>query len=253
MTREPEVTRAFVGLARSLVDGYDVVDLLSTLTTNCAELLDIDSVGLLLANKRGELHVVAASSEASRDLELLQLQKEEGPCLDCYQDGRAVNVADLSDTSNRWPRFAPAAVDAGFRSMHAVPLRLREHMLGAMGLFGTRAGALNEDDLRLGQALADVASVSLVQDRAVSDHRALAEQLQNALNSRVVIEQAKGLIAQLGDLDMPHAFAVLRRYARDNNERLTDVALALVGRDLPVQQILQHAERPSRNRGRREG
>jgi hypothetical protein len=122
-----------------------------------------------------------------------------------------------------------------------------------MGLFGIRAGALNEDDLRLGQALADVASVSLVQDRAVSDHRILAEQLQNALNSRVMIEQAKGLIAQLGDLDMAHAFAVLRRYARDHNERLTDVALALVGRDLPVQQILQHAERPSRNRGRREG
>ncbi|HSP39693.1 MAG TPA: GAF and ANTAR domain-containing protein [Frankiaceae bacterium] len=241
--REREVSQAFVTLASHLALGYDVVDLLTTLTTNCARLLDVDSAGLLLANNRGVLHVLAASSDASHDLELLQLQSEEGPCLDCYHGGVPVSIADLTKETERWPRFAPAAVEAGFRSVHAVPLRLRDQFLGAVNLFGTHAGALNEDDLNLGQALADVASVSLVQDKLATDSRVLAAQLQNALNSRVLIEQAKGILAQFGNLEMGPAFNVLQRYARDHNERLTDVAFALVSRELPAEQVLAHAVR----------
>jgi ANTAR domain-containing protein/GAF domain-containing protein len=239
--RERDVSQAFVSLASHLAIGYDVVDLLTTLTTNCAGLLDVDSAGLLLANTGGVLHVLAASSDASRELELLQLQSEEGPCLDCYNTGEAVSIADLTEHTDRWPRFAPAAVEAGFRSVHALPLRLRERFLGAMGLFGTRPGSLNEDDLSLGQALADVASVSLVQDKVATDSRTLAAQLQSALDSRVLIEQAKGILAQLGSLDMGSAFVVLQRHARDHNERLTNVARALVSRELPAQQVLDHA------------
>lgn len=235
--RERAVTASFVSLASSLAGGHDIVDLLAQLTTDCAELLDIDSAGLLLANARGVLNLLAASSEASRDLELLQLQGEEGPCLDCYRDGVAVTVPDLTREAGRWPRFTAIAADAGFVSVHALPMRIRDRRLGALGLFGTKAGPLNDDDLSLGQALADVASVSLIQNQPV-DSRSVTEQLQKAFNSRVVLEQAKGLIAQHGDLDMAAAFAVIRRYAHASGRPLTDVARALVDRELPATALL---------------
>jgi GAF domain-containing protein len=206
-------------------------------------------VGLLLANPRGVLHVLAATSQASHDIELLQLQNEEGPCLDCFQNGTAISVADLGQETHRWPRFAPAALDAGFSSVHALPMRLRANILGVMGLFGNTPGALNDDDLSLGQALADVASVSIVQDQAATDRRTLAEQLQNALNSRVLIEQAKGLIAQIGNLDMLQSLAVMQRFARDRHQRLTRVAAAVVSRELSVRVLLDHAEQAGRLQG----
>ena len=250
--REREVTRAFVGLASSLANGNDVLDLLTELTSECAGLLDVASAGVLIANRRGVLHVLAASSDATRDLELFQLQAEQGPCLDCYRDGEPVSVPDLAAQAHRWPRFAEAAADAGFVSVHALPMRFRGSRLGAFNLFGTEVGALNDDDLNLGQALADVASVSLVNDQAASDSTSVTEQLQNALDSRVVIEQAKGLLAQLGDLDMPEAFAALRQFSRDHGQRLTDVARALVTRKLPAQQLLEHQDENSRT-GQQQG
>jgi len=240
-TREAEVSQAFVTLASSLVNGYDVVDLLDELTADCARLLDVSSAGLLLADGRGVLHVMAASSEQTRQLEVFQLQRADGPCLDCYHDGAQVAVADLDAELERWPQFVPAARAVGFRSVHALPMRLRDNVLGALGLFGTTVGALNDEDLALGQALADVASVALVQDKAAGDSTVVNEQLQTALTSRVVLEQAKGVLAQLGGLDMTHAFAVLRGYARDNGVRLTDVAQAVVDRSLPARRLLQHA------------
>lgn len=246
--REKAVSRAFVELASSLANGYDVVDLLSTLTSTCAELLDVNAAGLLLANRHGVLHVLAASSNASRDLELLQLQSEEGPCLDCYHDGTAVSVEDLSAQQERWPRFAPTALESGFRSIHAIPLRLRNRVLGAMGLFGTRAGALNDEDLSLGQALADVASVSLFHNEATEDDRWLSDRLQTALGSRMIIEQAKGFLAQVGDLDMEQAFRVLQAFAREHDERLTDVAAGLVARRIPVERVLNDPNERHRNR-----
>jgi len=247
--REHGVTQAFVSLANSLVDGVDVVDLLDGLTTDCARLLDVDSAGLLLADPRGVLHVVAASSERTRDLELFQLQRDEGPCLDCYRGQAPVSIPDLRAVAGRWPRFVAAATRAGFASVHAVPMRLRDSVLGTLGLFGTRPGALNDDDLSLGQALAHVASVAIVQQRVVDDQEVINGQLQNALTSRVILEQAKGFLAQHGRLAMDEAFAHLRTYARDHNERLTDVARAVVARDIPAQRVLEHvATRTSRPR-----
>ena len=243
--RQAEINRSFVALASSLVNGYDVVDLLTQLTEDCARLLDIASAGLLLADGRGLLHVVAASSERTRLLEVHQLQRAEGPCRDCFLTGTPVSVPDLQALESRWPSFVPAACALGFASVHALPMRLRDNRLGALGLFGTNVGVLAPDDLALGQALADVASVALVQERAASDSSTVNQQLQTALTSRVLLEQAKGVLAQLGDLDRAGAFTVLRRYARDRNLRLSEVAAAVVERSLAAQDVLDSA-RPTR-------
>jgi GAF domain-containing protein len=238
--REREVADAFVSLATSLAEGYDVLELLSELTADCARLLDIASAGLLLADRRGVLHVLAASSEETRALEIFQIQREQGPCLDCFHSKTPVLVASLDKEAERWPQFAKAALNAGFRSVHAVPMRLRDNVLGTLGLFGTAAGVLNDADLRLAQALADVASVALIQGRIAEDQETVNQQLQTALNSRIVLEQAKGILAQLGDVDMNGAFAHLRRYSRDHNWRLSDLAAALVAREMPASQVLEH-------------
>jgi len=236
--RERSVTQAFVSLSNSLVDGFDVVELLSSLTADCAELLDVASAGLLLADQRGVLHVMAASSERTRDLELFQVQRDDGPCLDCYRSGTTVSVPDLRVENARWPQFVPAAQAAGVASVHAIPMRLLGDVLGALGLFGPSTGALNNEDLSLAQALAHVASVAIVAGNAIADKTAVVQQLQNALDSRVIVEQAKGFLAQSGALSMDQAFDRLRRYARSRNERLTAVAQAVVSRDLRAEQVL---------------
>lgn len=239
--RERAVTEAFVSIANSLVDGYDLLDLYLGLTSDCARLLDIAETGLLLADSDGVLHVMAASSEGTLALELLQLQREQGPCLDCFRDGHVVLVPDLGAEVERWPEFVPAAQAAGFASVHALPMRLRDTLLGTLGLFGAKVGLLNKEDLALGQALAHVASVALVAERVSADGKALNAQLQSALTSRVTLEQAKGVLAQLGNLDVDQAFSVLRRYARDHNQRLADLAGLVVSRKLPAEQVLAHA------------
>lgn len=243
-SREREISRAFVELASSLANGYDVVELLSGLTADCAQLLDVASAGLLLADGAGVLHVMAASSERTRQLEAFQVQRADGPCRDCYLGGSPVSAPDLRAEIDRWPHFVPAALEAGFASVHALPMRLRDRVLGALGLFGTSVGSLSPDDLSLGQALADVASVALVQEKVTSDQQSVNEQLQTALNSRIVLEQAKGVLAQRGSLQMEEAFAVLRRYARNNNVRLTAVAEAVVARRLPAEQLLEGTRSP---------
>jgi GAF domain-containing protein len=236
--RERAVMEAFVSLADSLVGPFDVVELLNGLTADCARLLDVASAGLLLKDRVGVLHVVAASSERTRSLELFQLQREQGPCLECYATGTPVSVASLADEADRWPRFVPVARAAGFESVHAVPMRLVDEVLGTLGLFGTRVGALHDEDLALAQALAHVASVAIVAGSAAADRNTVVEQLQGALNSRVVIEQAKGVIAQQANLDMDQAFALLRDYARRRNLKLTDVAQTVAARRLSAQQLL---------------
>lgn len=247
--REQDVIQALVSLAGSMATGQsDVVELLSELTEDCARLLDVAAAGLLLADDRAVLHVMAASSESVAHVEALQLQRAQGPCLDCYQDGRPVSVPDLRRELGRWPRFTPAALAAGFRSVHAVPLRLRDTVLGALGLFGERPGSLNAADLLLAQGLADVASIALVQDRAVADQHEIDEQLQLALTSRVVLEQAKGVLSQTAGLDMPAASAVLRQYARDHHLRLSELAHAVVHRSVPAQAVVEHAHDRRRSR-----
>jgi transcriptional regulator with GAF, ATPase, and Fis domain len=222
------LSETFVELADIMVVGFDVIDFLHMLTDRSTQLLDVSAAGLLLADPRGELRVVAASSERARLLELFQIQNDQGPCLDCYRSGQPVAVADLRMEGRRWPRFAPAAREAGFASVQALPLRLRSQIIGALNLFRAAPGPFDQMDMRVGQALADVATISLLNERSLRRSETLNEQLQAALNSRVIIEQAKGKIAERLQLDMDQAFNVLRRYARTHNVRLSDLARAFV-------------------------
>ncbi|KLL09920.1 GAF and ANTAR domain-containing protein [Protofrankia coriariae] len=228
MDQEQQLSEAFVALADSLVADYDVADLLRRLADHCVTLLDVAAAGLLLADQRGSLQVVAASSETSRLLELFQLQHDQGPCLDCYHTGTAVTVPDVDLAARRWPIFTAETRAAGYRSVHALPMRLRDEVIGTLNLFGTRPGRLDDADARIGQALADVATIAILQERAIRHQEMLAEQLQHALTSRVVIEQAKGVLAERGSLDMDQAFNRLRRHARNTNTRLTDLARGIV-------------------------
>ena len=214
----------FVEVADTLVDDFDLVDFLHSLTLHAAAVSGADTVGLLLADHHGRLRFMAASDEEGRLLELLQLQNSEGPCLDCFRSKQAVVNADLARAESRWPRFAPAALAAGFQSVHAFPLRLRDETIGALNIFGRDNHAFAEDETRIVQSLADVATIALLQERAVARADALTEQLQGALNSRVVIEQAKGAIAQLEGVTADEAFRLLRERARSSRRRLADVA-----------------------------
>jgi GAF domain-containing protein len=222
------LSETFVELADTMVVGFDVIDFLHLLTDRSVRLLDASEAGLLLADPRGELRVVAASSERARLLELFQIQSDQGPCLDCFRTGQPVAVADLSAVTRRWPRFAPAAQEAGFAAVQALPMRLREQIIGALNLFRATPGGFDQADMRVGQALADVATISLLNERSLRRSETLNEQLQTALNSRVTIEQAKGKLAERMQLDMDQAFSVLRRYARTRNVRLSDLARAFV-------------------------
>ena len=240
-SREREIVRAFVALSHELVDDYDVVEMLSQLTTNCASLLDISSAGLLLADQHGVLHLMASSSERTHDLEMFQLQRDEGPCLDCFHQREPILVPDLDAMQERWPQFCRAARTVGFKSVHALPMRLKDSVLGTLGLFGEETGVLDDDDVALAQALAHVASVALVNEKAAGDRATVNSQLQHALTSRIVVEQAKGVIAQAGGLEMGEAFTVLRRYARDHGRKLSEVASEVVHRELPQEALLEHA------------
>jgi transcriptional regulator with GAF, ATPase, and Fis domain len=240
--QEQQLSEAFVALADSLVADYDVADLLHRLADHCVTLLGVSAAGLLLTDQRGSLQVVAASSETSRVLELLQLQHDQGPCLDCYRTGVAVAVPDVDLAADRWPIFAAETRAAGYRAVHALPMRLRNDVIGTLNLFGT--GPLDRAEVRIGQALADVATIAILQERAIRHQEMLAEQLQHALTSRIVIEQAKGVLAERGNLDMDEAFTRLRRHARNTNSRLTEVARGVVDGTLDTLVVL--APRPAR-------
>jgi hypothetical protein len=214
----------FVSLADTMVDDFDVIDFLHMLTDRSVRLLSVSAAGVLLADPRGQLRVAAASSEAAGLIELFQIQNEQGPCLDCFRAGQPVSAAGLSGLGQRWPRFAAAATQAGFGTVDALPMRLRDQVIGALNLFAAGDRPLGPAELRVGQALADVATIGLLQERNVRRAETLAEQLQAALNSRVVIEQAKGRLAERLGLDMDQAFTLLRDQARGNNQRLSDVA-----------------------------
>jgi GAF domain-containing protein len=214
----------FVELADTMVADFDVIDFLHLLTDRSVALLDASAAGVMLADPRGELRVAAASSEEAGLLELFQLQNDQGPCLECFRTGRAVTAAGLGGLAPRWPRFAEAATRSGFATVEALPMRLRDQVIGALNLFRAGAGPFEAADLRIAQALADVATIGLLHERNVRRREAVSEQLQAALNSRVVIEQAKGKLAERLGIDMARAFAMLRDYARNTNQHLTDVA-----------------------------
>ena len=232
MSRESLLATTFVELADTLVDDFDVVELLTLLADRCVDVLDVGAAGLMFAAPDGTLRVMASSSETMRMLELFELQSQEGPCLDCYRTGKPVVNQDLVAASDRWPRFAPEAVAAGFHSVDALPMRLRGLVIGALNLFHVEEGSMRPDDVEVAQALADVATVAVLQYRASRDAQILNEQLHIALNSRIVIEQAKGIVAESENLDMEQAFAALRSHARGHNRRLVDVAESVSKRTL---------------------
>jgi hypothetical protein len=230
MTETPRETRvlgAVVSLVDSLLVDFDVVELLTELTEHCAQLLDVEAAGLLLADPLNHLRLLAATSEQARELELFQLQADEGPCVDCYTTGNPVSIADLETHAQRWPRFVPAAIDGGFASVHAVPMRAAGFVMGALGLFGSRPGELSDADLLVGQTLAHVASVAILQEHAPTPTTVMP-QLRSALISRVAVEQAKGFLRETLGVSVEEAFRLLRTYARTHNEHLTDVARRLV-------------------------
>jgi hypothetical protein len=222
-----QLADVFIEMADTLVDDFDLMDFLNTLTERCVELLDIAAAGLLLTDGQGALQVVAASSERTRLLELFQLQTDQGPCLDCFRTGVPVSVVDIP-ASGKWPRFTAAATEVGFAAVHALPMRLRTEIIGALNLFDVDAGPLDPEKLRIGQAIADVSTIGLLQQRAIQRRDVITEQLQTALNSRILIEQAKGLLAERLHVNVADAFAILRATSRSHNRRLADLAQAIV-------------------------
>jgi GAF domain-containing protein len=240
-SRETALLAAFIRLTDTLVADFDLLDLLHRLTTDCVALFPADAAGLLISDPASTLRLVASSSEAVRLVELFQLQTEEGPCLDCYRTGQPVNSPDLADPG-RWPRFTALAADRGFRSVHAVPMRLRGLTIGALNLFAATPGALPPADLRVAQALADAATITILQERDGTAQQALAPRLQGALNGRAIIEQAKGVLSELGTLDMGEAFILLRDHAHATDQPLTGLARRLVTRDAGIE-ILHQTDR----------
>lgn len=221
-------------LADTLVDDFDVVDLLTRLADRCVEVLDVDAAGIMLAAPEGHLRVMASSSEAMRVLELFEVQAQEGPCLDCHRTGQPVVNQDLAADGGRWPRFAAEAIAAGFQSVHALPMRLRGSVIGALNLFRAGPGEMGPADIEVAQAFADVATIAILQHRAALEAQVVNEQLTHALNSRVVIEQARGMVAERLDLDLERSFSALRNHARNHNPRLADVADAVISGTTPA-------------------
>ena len=237
LRRERRLVETFVELADTLVEDFDVVDFFTSLAERVVELEMASEVGILLVDETGDLRFVAASAERAHLLELFQVQNEEGPCQDCYSTGAPVSVDDLETAGDRWPLFAPRAASAGFRSVQAVPLRLRGTVLGAFNLFMNEPGGIDPDAAAVVRAMADVATIGLLQQRELDRVHAVEGQLQRALQTRIGIEQAKGIIAERLGLPMDAAFERLRRYARNHNQKLNDTARDVVRGALEVSDL----------------
>lgn len=236
-TREARLLETFVTLTDSLVDDYDVLDVLQTLVDRAVELFDAAAGAIHLRSGDGTLEVAASTSERSSFIGLLQLNAGEGPCITAITTGQLVTSEDVAALQKRWPRFAAASQERGYVGVHAIPLRLRSDIIGSLNLFRETEGALNGPDAQAAQALADVATISVLQQRTIQNATVAAEQLQHALDSRVAIEQAKGYLARAFDIDMDTAREILRRYARTNQQRLTDAASAVARGDIPLEAL----------------
>jgi GAF domain-containing protein len=232
MDREELLVETLVTLADTLVDTYDLIDFMQTLAEKCVELLDLAEAGIMLADADGQLRHVACSSEEMRLVELFELQVEEGPCLDAFRTHAAVSCDLLESAETRWPRFAPHAREGGFSSVSAVPMRLRSEVIGALNLFSTRSTALDEHDLAVAQAMADIATIGILQERAIHDSRAFSAQLEAALDSRIVIEQAKGIVAERNQVGVDEAFQQIRQFARNHNRLLSETARQIIAGSL---------------------
>ena len=224
MVSNERLAAVFVEMADTLVDEFDLIDFLHNLADHAVDVSGAASAGLLLADQNNALQFMAASSEGARHLELFQLQHSEGPCFDCYRTREPVTTTDLAQETRRWPDFVPQAEQAGVRSVHAFPMRLRNRVIGAMNVFGEEPLPLGPEDVKIVQAMADVATIAILQERAIASAELLTEQLQGALNSRIVVEQAKGVLSRDHDVSVDEAFAALRTHARSNHLRLSDLA-----------------------------
>jgi GAF domain-containing protein len=231
-TRARRVSAAFVKIADTLVADYDVLDLLHTLVDECVDLLDATAAGVMLVGPDGVLQVLASTSEESQLVEALQEESGAGPCVECYVTGVPVTIRDIAETGDRWPDFKDAATAQGFRSVHAFPMRVRGRVIGALNLFRIETGELNDDDIAIGQAMADVSTISILQERTIRESAVVNDQLQHALNSRILIEQAKGFVAHISTVDMNEAFQRIRAHARSHNMSLHDTAQAVLDRNL---------------------
>ncbi|MCX4824532.1 GAF and ANTAR domain-containing protein [Streptomyces sp. NBC_01142] len=231
---EQFLAKTFVELADNLVADFDLIDFLRLLTDRCVGMLGASAAGVLLADRDGGLRVMAASDEQVRLLELFQLQNDQGPCLECFHTGAPVSVPDLRTETDRWPRFVAQARHSGFAAVQALPMRLRDDVVGTLNLFRAAPGPFDPADTPIAQALADVATISLLQQRSTHRSNVLNDQLQTALNSRVLIEQAKGKLAERQGIDMEQAFTALRGYARAHNRRLSDLARAFIDETEPL-------------------
>jgi transcriptional regulator with GAF, ATPase, and Fis domain len=232
VTREQRIIETFVSLADTIVADFDAVEFLHGLAGHCVELLDCAEAGLLLADANGSLRVMASSSERVEALEVLQSQDEEGPCFECYHRGTPVFSEDLQADADRWPVFTPVALEKGFLSVQAIPMRVRGETIGALNLFRATTGRIAEQDLPLGQGMADIAAIALLHERTIRESRDVMQQLQGALSSRIVIEQAKSILAQHAQIGVDAAFSQLRTYARAHNRRLSDIAGELIDGNL---------------------
>jgi transcriptional regulator with GAF, ATPase, and Fis domain len=238
------VLRALVEVADTFVDDYDVVEFLHRLAMRCVELLDVDEAGVMLADSSGGLRYLASSSEQMRLVELLELQHEEGPCLDAYLHGKVAVSGRAEDAEQLWPQFASHARAAGLESLAGVPMRLRLERVGALNLFSHRPGGLNQQDQHVAQAMADVATIGVLQARAIHDGQVVAAQLQTALESRIAIEQAKGIIAEHMTISVDEAFTLLRNHARAHNDKLTETARRVISGETSPEALGARMRRP---------
>jgi GAF domain-containing protein len=222
-----QLSKIFVEAADTLTDDFDLREFLHMLTIRTADLVGAAAVGMLLADEHDELHSMAASQDKAKWLELFQLQNHEGPCLEACRTGRPVVGADLPAAGSRWPLFAP-------------PLRVRHEVIGALNGFGVTAGADFDDaDVPIVQAVADIAAIGLLQQRVLLREQTLTDQLQHALDSRGVIEQAKGVIMRASDVGPDQAFALIGAFARRHNTRIADLAGAIVADPAHVPDLTQ--------------
>ncbi len=230
---DPErLSQILVDLADTLVSDFDVVDFMTTLAQRLVELLVDGEAGVMLADDEQRLRSVASSNETARTLDLFELQRDDGPCLDCFRSGQPIVNHVLGPSPQRWPLFEPEARRHGFAMVHALPMQLRGRMIGVVNIFSVAPVELTDSDVKVGQALADIATIGLLQEQSLREARLLNEQLQSALTSRVVIEQAKGVLAERLQVDMSGAFELLRSHARSNGQHLADIARAVVNREI---------------------
>jgi transcriptional regulator with GAF, ATPase, and Fis domain len=237
MAREDRLVEALVTLADTLVDHYDIIDFLQTLAERCVELVDVSAAGIMLADPQSELRHAACSNEQMRLVELFELQVEEGPCFDAYRTQTPVICASPEEAAQRWPEFARHAIKNGFAAFSAVPMRLRTDVVGALNMFSTEVGALGDDDIKVVQAMADIATIGILQERSIRDAHAFSTQLEVALESRVVIEQAKGIVAERSHISVDDAFERIRSFARAHNRLLSESARQIIDGTLQVEEL----------------